>query len=404
MTTVKLYYQDSYMREFKAKVISCQRIGPDETFGHYEVVLDRTAFFPESGGQYSDGGTLKDILLLDVYEREGVIYHLTQAPLPVGEEITGVLDWQERFMKMQQHSAEHIVSGLIHRIFDYDNVGFHLGSENSTLDFNGEISQEQLKEVEWRANEVLVQNLDLIENWPSKKELDALVFRSKMELKEAVRIITIPGVDDCACCAPHVKKTGEIGLIKLTSVIRYKGGVRITMLCGFRALADYARKEALAKSLSVLLSAQEGEIVTAVETLQGEVILERQKYVALEQKLFAYKVATLPVDQERICLFEADLQGESPRYLMNLVLESGKELCAVFFRGCGGNNPQEGYRYFIGSRHIDVRPLEKELSGLFSGRGGGSEKMIQGFVKGNAASLKKWFAEREENVERRTGL
>ena len=197
--------------------------------------------------------------------------------------MTGKIDWDMRFLKMQQHTGEHIVSGLVHAGFGYNNVGFHLGSEDCTMDFDGEITEEQLREIEWQANEAAVKNLEVQVSWPSKEELASLEYRSKIEIEGAVRIVTIPGYDVCACCAPHVKRTGEIGLIKLTNVQRYKGGVRVTMLCGFRALADYDAKEQHVKNISALLSAKEDKISQAAEHLKEECgrlkarLLEEQK-------------------------------------------------------------------------------------------------------------------------------
>jgi alanyl-tRNA synthetase len=287
---------------------------------------------------------------------------------------------------MQQHSAEHIVSGLVKERFGYDNVGFHLGTENSTLDFNGEITQEQLKELQWRANELVVENLDIIETYPTKEEVESMEFRSKIELDEGLRIIIIPDVDQCACCAPQLKKTGEIGLIKLTNMERYKGGVRITMLCGFRALEDYTQKEKSVKSISTLLSAKEKEVFQAVELLKDEVESWKQKNYQLSEKLIQYKAREIPDSTKIVCLFEEDLTGEGPRHLMNLVLEQGKEVCGVFYP-----DNKDGYRYTIGSKSMDVSTIGKNLNERFQGRGGGKPNMVQGSIKGEEDEIRKWF-------------
>ena len=225
--TAKLYYADGYVREFDACVVSCRPEGE-----RYRVVLDRTAFFPEGGGQYGDVGCLDGVQVTDTKEKGGIIFHETDTALEEGKCVHGILDWEVRFDRMQQHSGEHIVSGIVHRRFGYENVGFHLGDDYCTMDFNGPITKEELKEIEWEANRAVFENLDVLVTYPSKDELAQMEYRSKIEIDGQVRIVTIPGYDVCACCAPHVKKTGEIGLIKLVNRMNYKGGERITMLCG----------------------------------------------------------------------------------------------------------------------------------------------------------------------------
>ena len=212
--TVKLFYQDSHLKEFEAQVVSSRECGDC-----FETELDRTAFFPEGGGQYADTGTIGGVRVLDVQEKDGRVLHITDAPLIPGEKVTGRIDWAERFMKMQQHTGEHIVSGLVHARFGYNNVGFHLGREDCTMDFDGEITPEELREIEKKANRAVWENLEVQVLYPSEEELAEIDYRSKIEIEGKVRIVVIPGYDVCACCAPHVKRTGEIGLIKLTGVV-----------------------------------------------------------------------------------------------------------------------------------------------------------------------------------------
>ena len=239
--------------------------------------LDRTAFFPEGGGQYADTGTLDEMQVCDVQEKDGRIFHIMedkseQIPeyFTVGRSVSGRINWEERFMKMQQHTGEHIVSGLVHARFGYNNVGFHLGSEDCTMDFNGIITKEELQEIEREANRAVWKNLPVEVLYPSEEELASMEYRSKIEIEGQVRIVVIPGYDVCACCAPHVKYTGEVGVIKLTNVQRYKGGVRVTMLCGVRALLDYEEKQREVQSVSAMLCARENEIAEAVEHLRKE--------------------------------------------------------------------------------------------------------------------------------------
>ena len=372
--TEKLYYNDSHMTSFNGIVLSCQHM--DE---QYKVVLDRTAFFPEGGGQYADTGFIDDVEVVDAKEEDGIIYHYTLAPIEVGKEVHGTLNKHLRFTKMQQHSGEHIVSGLINRRFGYDNVGFHLGSEDCTMDFNGNITKEELREIEMEANKAVVKNLNIEVVYPTDKELKDIDYRSKKEIDGQVRIVEIPGYDICACCAPHVSKTGEIGIIRLTNVQRYKGGVRVTMLCGFRALQDYRVKEDNVKAVSEMLCAKEYETAKAVERLKDENSSLKIKLAkAKESVIKSYAKELCESDNECIWTFEEDLEGDEPRILMNCVIAEGKNVCGVFLK-----TGEDEYRYVVGCKEGNVRDLAKELNSEFQGRGGGKPEMVQGSLKGN---------------------
>lgn len=389
--TEKLFYEDSYMNNFLGRVVECKASGE-----YYEVCLDRTAFFPEGGGQYADTGLFGTCRVFDVQEKDGVIWHKTDGAIEVGMEVEGCIDWKERFVKMQQHTGEHIVSGLVHERFGYNNVGFHLGSENCTMDFDGEITKEELREMEWRANEAVFENIDVEVTYPSKEELNGLQYRSKIEIEGQVRIITIPGYDVCACCAPHVKKTGEIGLIKLTNVQRYKGGVRVTMLCGFRALEDYEKKLAATKQISASLCSKENETAEAVEHLKEECTNLKIELAKQKKALLECKMKEVDDEQAIVCLIEEGLDGDEPRYLMNRLLDRGHKICAVFHRECSGLEKVCMYRYVIGSREYDMRPLTKELNAQFQGRGGGKPEMVQGSLTGEEESIRGWIQKKGE--------
>lgn len=376
--TEKLFYEDSHMITFSAIVEACES---KETY--YEAVLNRTAFFPEGGGQYADTGVIDGIKVLDVHEREGIIYHKMEAPLEVGKLVEGAIDWEERFSKMQQHSGEHIVSGLVNAAYGYDNVGFHMGRDAITMDFNGVLTKEQLKEIEQKANEAVVKNLDIEVIYPSKEELEDITYRSKIEIEGQVRIVRIPGYDTCACCAPHVKKTGEIGLIKLIGVQNYKGGARVSMLCGFRAIEDYEEKSESVKRISVMLSAKEAEVADEVAKLKEEIASQKGKLFEMQKAILKYKVNDIPKNQELVILFETDLDGNAPRELMNLVLEKNVKVAAVF-----AGNDYSGYRYVMGSKTVDMRPFAKTLNEAFQGRGGGKPEMVQGSLCGSEEQIR----------------
>ncbi len=382
--TKKLYYEDSHMKEFTATVLSCEeRLTAKGKKDGYAVVLDQTAFFPEGGGQFGDRGWIDDVEVYDTHEKGGVILHYTKTPVEAGKTVTGKLDFAERFSRMQEHSGEHMVSGIVHRLHGYDNVGFHLGSENTTLDFNGELSEEQLLEVERLANEAVFADLPVQIFYPSKEELKTIDYRSKIEIEGQVRLVEIPGVDLCACCAPHVNHTGEIGMIKLISCDRHRGGCRVTMLAGVRALKDYQEKQAQVTAVSVALSAKPDKIGEAVLRLKEQqettrFQLNRMQAIYLEQKLDSIS----PEDKSAL-LFEEDLDNVAVRNFVNSAVEQFDGICAAFV-----GTDEKGYRYILGSKTKDVRELAKELNTRFTGKGGGKPEMVQGSLNGTEAGIR----------------
>ena len=381
--TEKLFYKDSFTKSFHATVISCEPNGD-----RYQAVLDRTAFFPEGGGQYADTGKLGEVNVLDVQEKDGQVLHYIDAPLTVGEEVYGEIDWKLRFSRMQQHTGEHVVTGLIHNKYGYDNVGFHVNDEICTLDMNGPLTKEQLFEIETLANEAIHADVPVNVLYPTKEELETLEYRSKIEILGQVRIISIPGYDVCACCAPHLHSTGEIGMIKIVNTMNYKGGVRINIACGDRALADYRKKEEIVKNIMFELSSKEELVAEAVKRMKEDNQMLKLKLEKAQKDMLGFKAAGIEEGQPKVCLFESELSGNGPRELMNMVLDRNTEICAVF---CGTD--EDGYRYVIGSRSADVRALGKKINEAFQGKGGGKPDMIQGSLKGNKEQILATFME-----------
>lgn len=379
--TEKLFYTDSHLQEFTAEVVSCRPCD-----NGYEAFLSRTAFFPEGGGQAADIGVIDGIRVYDVQEKGDQIFHYLEGELEEGKTVTGQIDWDKRFSRMQQHSGEHIVSGIVHARFGYDNVGFHLNDELCTLDLSGPLTKEELREVENAANEAVFANVPVQISYPSKEKLKTLDYRSKIEIDGQVRIVTIPGYDVCACCAPHVYFTGEIGLIKLVQSQNYKGGIRITMLCGRRALKDYQQKEESVKAIMGSLSAKEELISEAVERVKEECTQLKSELAETRYQILEAQAEKIPEGQKKVCIFDSKLSGNEPRELMNLVLKKGTEVCAVF-----AGNEESGYRYVIGSETEDVRPYSKILKEQFDGRGGGKPVMVQGSVNGSEEAIRKVF-------------
>ena len=365
----KLYYDSAYIKEFEAQVLSCQ-----EGKKGWEITLSATAFYPEGGGQPADTGLLGNVRVTDVHEKDGQVVHYTDGPLPVGEMVRGVIDWDRRFQHMQEHSGEHLVSGLIHQRFGYDNVGFHMGTDEVTIDFNGVLEWEDLMAIEEKANGMIWENLEISAVYPEKDELDAMDYRSKKELTGAVRIVSIPGGDVCACCGTHVERTGEIGLVKFLSMIHYKGGVRISLLCGKRAVEDYERKRDQVQKISVLLSARPGEIARAVEKLKEDEAKLQEKLVAAYDKLIASEVRDIKEGDGDIFILEPDFEAIQLRHLVNRLLEEKKGRTVLALGGAA----EGSFLYVLGSRDGDMRQLSRELNGLLNGRGGGSAQMAQG--------------------------
>ena len=369
--TEKLYYKDSHLFTFDAVVVDCR----EEKKG-WSVVLDRTAFFPEGGGQLADTGTLGGVRVTDVHERGGVIRHYTDAPLTIGETVRGELDREQRLRRMQNHSGEHILSGLVHNACGYDNVGFHMGAECMIIDFSGELSWEQLMELEIKANEVVRQNLPLHIWFPNEAELHALEYRSKLELTENVRLVEIPGVDRCACCAPHVERTGEVGLVKILDSQRHRGGQRVSVVCGMDALEDYRARQESVTDISRALSAKRGEVTAAVQRVLNEQQSMKERCDTLSLALVQYMADAEGKRDGNIVLF-SDVLGEiAQRELVNLLMPKAGGFAAVFT-----GSDKDGWRYVIGSLHADLRAGAKAINAAIDGRGGGTPQMIQGSAR-----------------------
>lgn len=379
--TEKLFYADSHLDSMEAVVLACEAVE-----NGYAVILDRTVFFPEGGGQPADTGIIAGIRVTDVQEQDGLIRHILTEPIAVGSQVSGRLDWDRRFSCMQNHSGEHIVSGLVHSRFGYSNVGFHMGSEAITMDFNGRITADELKEVELQANCIVTANLRITADFPEPDELSSMKYRSKIEIDGPVRIVTIPGVDRCACCAPHVSFTGEIGIIKLIGSEKYKGGTRVSMLCGFRALKDYEKRSEQIAALSVRLSSKPDDVAEAVERLMLEMEGIKEKKNRLQRELYARRAEDETVGRRNLLAIEEDLTPAELRYLANAYLERLEGVAAVFT-----GDEQQGYQYVIGSGDRDCRELGKSCNRALNGRGGGSAQMVQGSVKAGREEIEKWF-------------
>lgn len=376
--TEKLYYKDSLMHNFDACVISCE-----EGKNCWLIELDRTAFFPEGGGQYADTGFIGDVRISDVQEKGGRILHYAAEALTVGETYSCCIDYEQRLRRMQAHSGEHIVSGITHNLYGLDNVGFHMGDDGiMTIDFNGELDEEQLTLIEKKANEAVRDNLPILCTFPDGETLSSMDYRSKLELTENVRIVEIESIDRCACCAPHMKYTGQIGLVKLIEHTRHRGGIRVTLVCGMDALCYVNQTQNSAFAVSRLLSAKRHEIDKAVERVLNEQLRAKERIGELSMALAREKAGKIAPTEGNICVFDTVLDEVALRELVNMLTEK----CTGFAAAFSGDD-ETGYRYIIGSKHLDLRAASKKINAAIGGRGGGSVEMIQGRAGEKAALI-----------------
>lgn len=380
METEKLYYQDPFLREFTAAVLSCE-----EVKGSYKVVLDRTAFYPEGGGQPADHGVLGDAAVTDVHEKNGVVFHTCDRPLEIGQTVTGSIDWPRRFDHMQQHSGEHIISGILCSDYHCDNVGFHLGADTVTIDYNADIAWEQALDAEHKANEVIWADRAVAIGYPSPAELAALEYRSKKELTGKVRIVTFPAADCCACCGTHVLRAGQVGLVKVLSCQRFREGVRLEIVCGRRALAYLSAVYDQDRAVAQRLSVKPQDTFAAVERLEAELSAAKVRQAQLEEQVFA-GIAAENAGKGDVLLFQPVMKSDSVRKLADAVAHRCGGLAAVF----AGEDGHYAYA-LVRADGADISALVKELNRSLNGRGGGRNGFAQGSVQAQSGAVCRFF-------------
>lgn len=368
--TVKLYDNDSHLSEFSATVISCENA---------VAVLDKTAFFPEGGGQTADTGFIGGVKVLDVQIKDGVIYHYLEKDIEIGKTVNCVLDWEERFRKMQNHSGEHIISGIVHSLYGYDNVGFHLSKSEMTMDFNGLLTREDLNKIELLANKAVWENVKFNCYYP--ESLENLEYRSKLDLTEDVRIVEIENYDRCACCAPHVNTASEIGMIKILDFEKNKGGVRLWVKCGIDALNDYNLKYQIGLKISSLLCTEQVRIADAVEKLiaaEGEL---KFKIGDLKRRLIAEKVKVFSGESDISAEFESDMDIKELQLYADSLYKKASGIRGVF-------SGKEGEYFFaIVGDEAPLQELFKNMKANLNIRGGGRGSMVQGTVFAEKADI-----------------
>ena len=376
--TEKLYEKDAYIKEFTATVIDC--ISADNAF---KIILDKTAFFPEGGGQASDMGVLDETEIFDVQIEDKTIYHYAKEPIKVGSEIIGKIFFERRFFFMQNHTGEHIVSGIAHRYFGVNNVGFHLSEDFVTVDFDKELSREQLNIVEYLANQTVWQNLPVRAYFPTEEELEKTEYRSKKEIDGAVRLVEIKDTDICACCAPHVKNTGEIGIIKLLDTEKMRGGIRIILKCGNFALQDYKNKYQNVSQISTLLSAKQENAYESVQKLDEKCTIARQKITELKKKIADMAVSA--ASQNDTCIFVDGCDVKELQLLADKLHKKFGGLRAVFSENTGN------FSFAICAEDDELQELFAKFKSQFTVRGGGRGGMVQGTVEATSESINLFF-------------
>lgn len=380
METEKLFYADPFLTEFDARVLACEAVKDG-----FAVVLDRTAFYPEGGGQPYDTGVLGGAEVLDVHEKAGVITHKCASPLPVGAAVHGKIDRAQRFDHMQQHSGEHIVSGMLCAAFHCDNVGFHMGESVVTIDYNAEMTWEQVLEIEQRANRYIWENHAIEITWPTREELAHIPYRSKKALEGPVRLTGFPGADLCACCGTHVMRSGEVGLVKFLSCQKFRDGVRLELLCGERALRALAASWEQNLRIGQALSVKGEKTFAAVERLRGELGETKTQLAAMEEERFR-EIAAQQAGRGDVLLIEPAMRPESVRRLCDAAAQVCGGRCAVFAGADGA------YHYAVIHAGQDIRGLVKDMNAALHGRGGGRDGFAQGSVSCTESDIRAFFA------------
>lgn len=378
--TEKLYYKNAYMKNFSSRVVSCE---PCE--GGYAIALAATAFFPEEGGQYADTGVINGIIVNDVQEKDGVIYHMTDTPIEVGAVVAGTIYFNARYEKMQCHTAEHILCGLIFKTYGLNNVGFHLGADDVTMDISAPLTWDQLMEIEHRANLIVYENVPVTTVFPTPEELPSLEYRSKLDLTENVRIVNIGDYDSCACCAPHVAATGEVGLIKILDAEKLRGGMRIHIRAGIRAYREVAKMQATLSEISHMLSLPRLDTADGVRKLLSDYETKKSELKAAREKYFEREAELATPTEGNLVLSFLDATQDDLRTLANAAISKIGGIL-VLLSGTDG-----AYRFVLASRSVDLRTEVKKITAALGGGGGGSSIMAQGTLAATLTDIEKYF-------------
>lgn len=383
--TERLYYKDAYKTEFSAVVT-----GRTNDY----VILDKTYFYPKGGGQPGDIGFLGDAPVTDCRIKNGEIVHIADNRFQIGQEITGRVNFLRRYGFMQNHTGEHIVSGIVSKRYGFENVGFHLSANSMTFDFNGEIPKDELDMVEDMANDAVYQNIAIETNFMEGSALEAINYRSKKQIDGPVRLVNIEGFDTCACAGLHVMHCGEVGIIKIVSAQRYKGGTRLLAVCGRDALHDYRQKNESVLKISALLSAKPHDISAGVEDLLAAMAEQRKITAGLRSEIFSHKAGAIAEGTPFALFFEEGLSADEAR---RFAYEAASRANIAFVFCSAGDKP-DYYKYAICSRKAgaNIAKIAKDLNEALNGRGGSSNEISQGAVNASKSSIEQYIKNRGE--------
>ncbi len=381
--TEKLYDADAYGKEFDATVLRVT-----DYKGKTAYILDRTFFFPEEGGQTPDRGTINGFEVTDVKIDGEDICHFIDGTLKEGETVHGVIDFEHRFRNMQCHSAEHIFSGLVFSRFGFNNVGFHLSDNSATMDYDGFLSDDDIDALELEANRIIFENRRIIAEYPDKQTLSAMSYRSKKELSGAVRIVTVEGVDVCACCAPHVHLTGEIGIFKVVSHEKYKGGVRVHYLAGFRALEDYRNKQNALSSISETLSLKSGDEADGVKNLSEEYRKLKFESVSLLNRIV---LANFEKERDLKADYLLHVGGPEEIPVLDQSARQARNMCGSFSLFAGSDD--NGYRFVVEGNGLDAAKAGSILREKYGAKCGGKDNSLRGSIDLKSEEIKDIFRE-----------
>ena len=384
MKTDLLYYENSYLFDFSATVLSCTKA--DKCF---EVVLDKTAFFPEGGGQKGDTGTINGVAVTDTQIKDGIVIHFCKNAVECGAAECSV-NGKQRFARMQIHTGEHVVSGIAHSLYGCENVGFHMDDECAVIDFDRELSDEELDTVEEKANEAIWSNYAVKAYFPNEDELKSLDYRSKLELTENVRIVNIENIDTCACCAPHVHTTGEVGVVKIIDRLRHRGGIRFTIKCGKSAYEDYRNKHNYCAETGAALSVKPEAIAARVNKLLEDGDAVRREFNSFKMSVAAASAERMVRTGSDAYFITDSFDADMMRELVNLTVD-GVRLSAVF-----SGSDENGYSYIAASKSMDSRDISALINSPLNGRGGGRDGMVQGKAACTKEQIVKFFSEIQE--------
>lgn len=372
--TERLYDYDSYSFEFEAEITDA--FVKD---GKNIAVLDRTCFFPEGGGQPSDTGKIGSLNVSYVFEEDGNVYHCTDSLAEKNTKALCRIDFDRRFLFMQIHSGEHILSGRIQSLFGIKNVGFHIGNGFNTIDLDKELSEEMVRKAEIETNMAIWKNEPVKSYYPSKEELEKLPLRKKSVTDKPLRVVIAGTSDVCACCGTHVARTAEIGLVKIIKHEKYKGGTRITFLCGSQALEDYEKKNALLKEAGKIFSLPPEDVMKGIGKLKSSLEEEKAKTAALCEKLVSVRASEIIKGMDEKKAYVGIEDGFSAKELLMLSEKiTSAEESSVFLFG-------DDKFVFASSSGMDMRQLASSMAKEFKTRGGGRPSMVQGAIGDNAA-------------------